>query len=199
MAVLKTAKERMTRRTNYTRKRPPSRDSQLTPNYANQVQQKSIQAAELPLPTFVNVFRQNIEINSLDLDQKIETPEEVAPNAITAERAPLVGLSGQETSQIYFFEEQPSEEQVIETGLRASVDADLVTCRRQPKHSNPQEQPMLAFDQVLADLETKLLQQYRLLQGILIQILKRDWIATPKFNLCSLISIYDMIYKVNMT
>ncbi|KAA6368003.1 MAG: hypothetical protein EZS28_036469 [Streblomastix strix] len=58
---------------------------------------------------------------------------------------------------------------------------------------------MLAFDQVLAYLETKLLQQYRLLQGTLTQIVKRDLLATLKFNLCTFINIYDTIYKVNMT
>ncbi|KAA6393734.1 MAG: hypothetical protein EZS28_010737 [Streblomastix strix] len=58
---------------------------------------------------------------------------------------------------------------------------------------------MLAFDQVLADLEKKLLQQFRQLQGTLTQIVKLDWIATLKFNLCAYIIIYDTICKVNMT
>ncbi|KAA6342855.1 MAG: hypothetical protein EZS28_052355, partial [Streblomastix strix] len=47
--------------------------------------------------------------------------------------------------------------------------------------------------------ETKLLQQYRLQQGTLTQIVKRDCLATLKFNLCTFISIYNTIYKVNMT
>ncbi|KAA6377910.1 MAG: hypothetical protein EZS28_026560, partial [Streblomastix strix] len=41
-----------------------------------------------------------------------------------------------------------------------------------PQCSHPPAQPMLAFDEILADLETKLLQQYRLLQGILTYIVK---------------------------
>ncbi|KAA6393037.1 MAG: hypothetical protein EZS28_011433 [Streblomastix strix] len=58
---------------------------------------------------------------------------------------------------------------------------------------------MLAFDKVIADLETKLLQQYKLLQGTLIQVVKRDWVATLKFNLCTFVNILDTIYKENMT
>ncbi|KAA6397614.1 MAG: hypothetical protein EZS28_006865 [Streblomastix strix] len=41
---------------------------------------------------------------------------------------------------------------------------------------------MLAFDQILADLETKLLQQCILQQGTLILIVKYDWISTLKFS-----------------
>ncbi|KAA6384682.1 MAG: hypothetical protein EZS28_019788 [Streblomastix strix] len=66
------------------------------------------------------------------------------------------------------------------------------------KHNNAQALLMLAFDQVLAELETKLLPQYRLLHGTLTQIVKRDWIATLKFNLCSFISMYDSTQMVNM-
>ncbi|KAA6370587.1 MAG: hypothetical protein EZS28_033887 [Streblomastix strix] len=98
-----------------------------------------------------------------------------------------------------FYAEEPSEEQVVEARQRASAATDLVTRRKPPKHNNPPAQPMLAFDHVLADLETKLLQQYRLIQGTLTQIVKRDWLATLKFNLCTFISINDTIYKVNMT
>ncbi|KAA6377290.1 MAG: hypothetical protein EZS28_027183 [Streblomastix strix] len=100
------------------------------------------------------------------------TPEEVPPNAITAALVLLAGLSGQETSQIDFYAEEPSEEQVVEARQRARAATDLVTRRKLPKHNNPPGQPMLAFDQVLADLETKLLQQYRQLQGTLTQIVK---------------------------
>ncbi|KAA6361508.1 MAG: hypothetical protein EZS28_042965, partial [Streblomastix strix] len=146
----------------------------------------------------MNAFRQNLEIDPLDPDQTIATPEEVPSNAITAARVLLAGLSGQETSQIDFYAEEPSEEQVVEARQRARAATDLVTRRKPPKHNNPPVQPMLAFDLVLADLEMKLLQQYRLLQGTLTQIVKRDWIATLKFNLCTFISIYDAIYKVNM-
>ncbi|KAA6386427.1 MAG: hypothetical protein EZS28_018044, partial [Streblomastix strix] len=129
----------------------------------------------------------------------IATPEEVPPNAITAALVLLAGLSGQETSQIDFQVEEPSEEQVVKARQRARAATDLVTHRKPPKHNNPPAQPMLAFDQVLAYLETKLLQQYRFLQGTLTQIVKRDWIATLKFNLCTFISINDSIYMGNMT
>ncbi|KAA6365637.1 MAG: hypothetical protein EZS28_038838, partial [Streblomastix strix] len=100
------------------------------------------------------------------------TLEEVPRNAIAAARALLAGLWGQETSRIAFFMEEPSEEQVVEARQRARAATNLVMRRKQPKHNNPPAQPMLAFDQVLADLETKLLQQYRLLQGTLTQIVK---------------------------
>ncbi|KAA6360848.1 MAG: hypothetical protein EZS28_043625, partial [Streblomastix strix] len=90
-------------------------------------------------------------------------------------------------------------EQIVEARQRARAATDLVMRRKPPKHNNPPAQPMLSFDQVLADLETKLLQQYRLLQGTLTQIVKRDLLATQKFNLCTFVNIYDTIYKVNMT
>ncbi|KAA6396417.1 MAG: hypothetical protein EZS28_008056 [Streblomastix strix] len=189
----------MQRKSNFTSKRPPNRDSYQTPNYANLVPQNPLQATAQPQPTLVNAFRQNIEIDPLDLYQTIATPEEVPPNAITAAWVLLAGLSGQETSQIDFYAEEPSEEQVVEVIRRARASTDFVTRRKQPKHNNPPAQPMLAFDQVLADLETKLLQQYRLLRGTLTQVVKRDWISTLKFKLCTFISIYDTIYKVNMT
>ncbi|KAA6364809.1 MAG: hypothetical protein EZS28_039665, partial [Streblomastix strix] len=140
-----------------------------------------------------------LEIDPLDPDQTIATPEEVPPNAITAAWTLLAGLSGQETSQIDFYAEEPSEEQVVEARQRARAATDLVTRRKPPKHNNPPAQPMLAFYQVLADLETKLLQQNRLIQRTLTQIVKRDQIATLKYNLCTFISMYDTIYKVNMT
>ncbi|KAA6372089.1 MAG: hypothetical protein EZS28_032385, partial [Streblomastix strix] len=162
------------------------------------VLQNPLQVAAQPQPTFVNAFRQNLEIDPLDPDQIIATPEEVPPNAITAARTLLAGLSGQETSQIDFYAEEPSEEQVVEARQRARAATDLITRRKPPKHNNPPAQPMLAFDQVLADLESKLLQQYRLLQGTLTQIVKRDWITTLKYNLCTFISIYDTIYKINI-
>ncbi|KAA6357744.1 MAG: hypothetical protein EZS28_046729, partial [Streblomastix strix] len=120
-------------------------------------------------------------------------------NAITAARVLLTGLSGQIASQIDFYAEEPSEEQVVEAKQRARAATDMVTRRKPPKHNNPPAQPMLAFDQDLADLETELLQQYRLLMGILTQIVKRDLLATLKFNLCTFTNIYDTIYKVNMT
>ncbi|KAA6374483.1 MAG: hypothetical protein EZS28_029989 [Streblomastix strix] len=189
----------MTHRGNFANKRPTGRDSYQTPNYANLVLQNPLQVAAQPQPTFVNAFRQNLEIDPLDPDQTIATPDEVPTNAITAARVLLAGLSGQEASQIDFYAEEQSEEQVVEARQRARAATDLVTRRRPPKHNNPPALPMLAFDQVLADLETKLLQQYRLLQGTLTQIVKRDLLATLKFNLCTFVNIYDTIYKVNMT
>ncbi|KAA6397260.1 MAG: hypothetical protein EZS28_007214 [Streblomastix strix] len=189
----------MTRRTNFTSKRPTSRDSYQTPNYANLIPQNPLQVAAQPQPTFVNAFCQNLEIDPLDSDQAIAKPEEVLPNTKTAARVLLAGLSGQETSQIDFYAEEPSEEQVVEARQRTRAAADLVMRRKPPKYNKPPAQQMLAFDQVLADLETKFPQQYRLLRGTLTQIVKRDWIATLKFNLCTFISIYDTIYKVYMS
>ncbi|KAA6369436.1 MAG: hypothetical protein EZS28_035037, partial [Streblomastix strix] len=62
----------------------------------------------------------------------------------------------------------------------------------------PQVQQMLAFDQVLADLKTKLWQQYKLLQGTLTQIVKQDQLATMKFNLCAYINMNGMIFQVKL-
>ncbi|KAA6384874.1 MAG: hypothetical protein EZS28_019598 [Streblomastix strix] len=83
----------MTRRTSFTNKRSTSRDSYQTPNYANLVQQNPLQVAAQPQLTFVNTFRQNFEIDPLDPDQTIATPEEVPQNAITAAQGLLAGLS----------------------------------------------------------------------------------------------------------
>ncbi|KAA6403174.1 MAG: hypothetical protein EZS28_001300 [Streblomastix strix] len=94
---------------------------------------------------------------------------------------------------------KPLEEQVVEARQFTRAAPDLVTHRGPLKHNNPPVQIVLAFDQVLADPETKLLQQYRLLQGTLTQIVKRDWIATLKFNLSRFINIYDTIYKIIIT
>ncbi|KAA6403503.1 MAG: hypothetical protein EZS28_000968 [Streblomastix strix] len=119
VAIQKTAKERIQRRTNQTNRRSPCRDSYQTPNYANLVPQDPLQVAVQPQPTFLNAFRQNLEIDPLETDYTIATPEEVPLNAITAVRVLLAGLSKQETSQIDFYEEEPSEEQGIEAGQRA--------------------------------------------------------------------------------
>ncbi|KAA6366852.1 MAG: hypothetical protein EZS28_037621, partial [Streblomastix strix] len=116
-----------------------------------------------------------LEIDPVDPDQTVALAEKVPPNATTAARVLLAGLSGQKTSQIDFYTEELSEKQVIEARLCARAGTDLLTCRKPSKHNNPPAQPMLAFDQFLADLETKLLQQYRLLQGTLTQIhIKHD-------------------------
>ncbi|KAA6357825.1 MAG: hypothetical protein EZS28_046648 [Streblomastix strix] len=180
----------MQRRTNQTNRRPTSRDSYQTPNYANLVPQNPLQVvAQLP-STFMNAFSRIIEIDPLG---------EVSSNTITAALALFTGFSGQETSQIDYCAEEPSEEQVIEARQRARAATDLVTRRRSPKHNNPPAQPMLSFDQVLADLETKLQQKYRPLQETLTQIMKREQIETLKFNLYTFICIYDTIFKVDMT
>ncbi|KAA6364654.1 MAG: hypothetical protein EZS28_039819, partial [Streblomastix strix] len=109
----------MQRRSSSANKRPSNRDSYQTPNYANLVPQNPLQVAAQPQSTFVNAFRQNLEIDPQDPDQIIATPEEVPTNAITAVRVLLAGLSGQETSQIDFYAEEPSEEQVVEAKQRA--------------------------------------------------------------------------------
>ncbi|KAA6394150.1 MAG: hypothetical protein EZS28_010325 [Streblomastix strix] len=199
MAILKTVKERMTHMTNFTNKRPTSRDLYQTSNYANFGPQNQLFAAMQLQPTFVNTFRKNMEIDPPYSDQTIATLEEVPTNAITAIQALFVGLSEQETSQIDYYAEESSAEQVLEATQCIRAATDLVTRRIPQKHNNQPAQPMLAFDQVLADLKTKLLQQCRQLQGVLTQIVKRDWIATLKFNFCICISIYDSIRKVNMT
>ncbi|KAA6364786.1 MAG: hypothetical protein EZS28_039689 [Streblomastix strix] len=162
----------MTCRTNYTSKRPLNRDSYQTPNYTKLVPQNPLQIAAQPQPSFVNAFRQNLEIDPLDPDQTIATQEEVPPNAITAALAPIAELSEQQTQQMDFYAKKPSDVQVIEAKQRAKATTDLMTRGKPPKHNNPPAQMMLAFDQVLADLETKLLQLYRLLQKALTQILK---------------------------
>ncbi|KAA6368837.1 MAG: hypothetical protein EZS28_035637, partial [Streblomastix strix] len=130
----------MQRRSNQTSRRPTSRDSYQTPNYANFVPQNPLQVAAQPQPTFVNAFRQNLEIDPLDPDQIIATPEEVPPNAITAARVLLAGLSGQEASQIDFYAEEPSQEQVVEARQRARAATELVTRRKPPIHNNPPAQ-----------------------------------------------------------
>ncbi|KAA6395852.1 MAG: hypothetical protein EZS28_008623 [Streblomastix strix] len=162
----------MYRKCNFISKHPPKRDSYQTPNYANIEPQNPLQATAQPQPTFVNAFRQNLEIDLLDPDQTIATSEDVPLNAITKARALLAGFSGQDTSQIDFYVEEPSKVQVVEARQRVRAAMDLVTRRKPSKHNDPPAQPMLCFDQVLADLETKLLQQHRLLQGTLTYNLK---------------------------
>ncbi|KAA6376103.1 MAG: hypothetical protein EZS28_028370 [Streblomastix strix] len=96
----------MSRRTIYINKQPSSRDSYWTPNNANLVPQNPLQAVAQPQPTFVNAYRQNIEIDQLDPDQTFATPEEVPLNAMTATWTLLAGFLGQETSQIDFYAEE---------------------------------------------------------------------------------------------
>ncbi|KAA6386998.1 MAG: hypothetical protein EZS28_017476 [Streblomastix strix] len=162
----------MTRKTNCTCKRRPSRDSYQTLNYANLIPKNLLHSFVLLHPTFVNAFRQNIEIDQLDHDQTITTPEEVASNAIAAARALLAGILGQEMQKIGFIAEDLPEEQVIEARQRTRLATDLLTQRRPPKYSNPLGQQMFTFDQVIIDQEMKLLQHYRHLQGTLTKIAK---------------------------
>ncbi|KAA6366951.1 MAG: hypothetical protein EZS28_037522, partial [Streblomastix strix] len=103
MAILKTAKEWVQRKSNFASKRRQNRDSYQTPNCANLVPQNPQQVVAQPQPTFVNAFRQILKIDPLDSDQTIASPEEVPPNAKTAVRALLAELSGKETSQIDFY------------------------------------------------------------------------------------------------
>ncbi|KAA6398453.1 MAG: hypothetical protein EZS28_006026 [Streblomastix strix] len=180
-------------------KRPPRRDSFWTLTFANLIPQYPLQAAAQPQPRFVNAYRKNIEIDPLDPDQTIATTEKIPQNAKIAARALLAGLTGQETSQIDFFAEEPSKELLVEARKCARAATNFMTRRRPPKHNNPPAQPMLIFDHILADLEMKLLLQYRLLLGTLTQIVKRDWIATLKFNLISFINIFDTICQVDIT
>ncbi|KAA6358573.1 MAG: hypothetical protein EZS28_045900 [Streblomastix strix] len=84
----------MQRRSNFANKRSSNMDSYQTPNYANLVPQDPLQVAAQPQLTFVNAFRQNLEIDPLDPNQTIATPEEVPINAIAAERVLLAGFVG---------------------------------------------------------------------------------------------------------
>ncbi|KAA6386096.1 MAG: hypothetical protein EZS28_018377 [Streblomastix strix] len=70
----------MTRKSNSTSRQPPNRDSYWTPNYVNLIPQNQIQVAAQLQPTFVNAFGQNIEIDPLDPEQTMATPEEVRPS-----------------------------------------------------------------------------------------------------------------------
>ncbi|KAA6401629.1 MAG: hypothetical protein EZS28_002841 [Streblomastix strix] len=193
--ILKTAKEKMTRRSNNTYERLLSQDSYQTPNYANLVPQNPLQVTAQPQPTFVNAFHQSIEIYPLDPDQTIATPEKISSFAIKAVLVLLAGLSGQKTQQIDFYSEDPSEGQVIEAKQRARVATDLVTWKRPSKHNNQPVQPIFAFDQILTDLEAKLAQQYKQLQRTLTLIVKGNWTITLKFNLNSFVNIFDTTCK----
>ncbi|KAA6387525.1 MAG: hypothetical protein EZS28_016949 [Streblomastix strix] len=162
----------MMRRTNQTCKRPPSRDSCQTLNYANLVPQNLLHSATQLQPTFVNAFRQNVDMDLLDPDQTIATPEKQPSNAIAAARALQVKLSGQEMQQISFIAEDLPQEQVVEARQRARLATVLLKLRRPSKRNHAPGQPLLTFDQVLADLQMKLLQHYRQLQRTLTQIAK---------------------------
>ncbi|KAA6371665.1 MAG: hypothetical protein EZS28_032810, partial [Streblomastix strix] len=131
----------------------------------------------------------------LDPEQTIATPEEVPPNVITAARPLLAGLLEQDTFQIDFYAEEPSEEQVVEARQRERAATDLVTRRKPPKHNNTPAQPMLAFDQILADLETKLLQHKP-------EIMPPGWVQdlarkpTPETQLTAFLSTNKQITTV---
>ncbi|KAA6383310.1 MAG: hypothetical protein EZS28_021164 [Streblomastix strix] len=100
MAILKPAKERMQCKSNFIGRRPSNRKSYQTPNYLIFIPQNPLQAVAQLQSSFVNAFRQNLEIDPLDPDQTIATPEEVPSNAMTAAWILLAGLSRQRTSQI---------------------------------------------------------------------------------------------------
>ncbi|KAA6396214.1 MAG: hypothetical protein EZS28_008256 [Streblomastix strix] len=150
----------MTLSTNFTSNCPQNIDSIQSPNYTNFVLQNPLQAVAQLHPTFANAFRLNIKIDPHNLDQTIVTPEEVSPNVIKAARTLIARIQGQDMSQINICGENPSEGQVIKARQRARAASDLVIRRKPPKHNDPPEKPILAFNQVLADMETKLLQYY---------------------------------------
>ncbi|KAA6323970.1 MAG: hypothetical protein EZS28_054248, partial [Streblomastix strix] len=64
------------------------------------VQQNPKIASVLARATFMNALRQNLLIVRLDPNQTIIVPDYAPPNAITAARVLLAGLSGQKTTQI---------------------------------------------------------------------------------------------------
>ncbi|KAA6386111.1 MAG: hypothetical protein EZS28_018361 [Streblomastix strix] len=90
--------------------------------------------AAQPQSTFVNEFLQNIKIDLLDPDQKITTPKQVPPNAVTASRALLQGLFRQIITQIDFYAEELSYEQVTQAKHPARAATDFVIQRRPPRH-----------------------------------------------------------------
>ncbi|KAA6386943.1 MAG: hypothetical protein EZS28_017530 [Streblomastix strix] len=157
-----------------------------------------MQAIEQPQLTFVKAFRWNIQMGPLDPEQMIASPEDLLSNAIIAALALLAGLSGQKASQIEFYSEASSEEWVVEARQRVRSIMDLKKRGGPPKLNNVPAQLKLAFDHELANLDTKLLQQYKLLQGTLTVVVKRDWISTLKFNLHMFLCIKDKIYMENM-
>ncbi|KAA6400060.1 MAG: hypothetical protein EZS28_004409 [Streblomastix strix] len=57
-------------------RRPPRKDSYQIPSYANLISQNPIQVAVQLKSIFVNASRENIEIDPIDPDQTIATPEE---------------------------------------------------------------------------------------------------------------------------
>ncbi|KAA6385955.1 MAG: hypothetical protein EZS28_018520 [Streblomastix strix] len=150
----------MISKSNNTGRRQLSQDSYKTLNYVYLVLQSLLQVVAQPQPSFVNAFGQNVEIDSLGPDQTSATLDEVSSKAITAARTLLLRLSGQDTSQIDFYNEKLSEKQVVKAMQCVSAATDLVTKKRPPKYNFPTMQSMLAFDRVIADLERKLMQQY---------------------------------------
>ncbi|KAA6363905.1 MAG: hypothetical protein EZS28_040568, partial [Streblomastix strix] len=189
----------MTRWGNFASKRPTGRDSYQTLNCANLVPQNPLQVVAQPKPTLVNAFRQNLRQT-----HQTRTKQSQHQRKYRRTRQQQHGCSWQG-----YLDKKLHKSIFTRRNHRKSKQQRLVnaqeqprtwqTRRKPPKHNNPLAQRMLAFDLVLADLETKLLQQYRLQQKTLTQIVKRDLLATLKFNLCTFINIYDTIYKVNMT
>ncbi|KAA6369783.1 MAG: hypothetical protein EZS28_034691 [Streblomastix strix] len=188
----------MTQCQNNNVQRLQNRDSYETPSCPNLVPTNTLVAATRAQRTIQNAFRQKIEINSFDLGQTIIILKGVPCNVITAAQTLFAGLSRQEIMQIDFYAKESSKELVTEVNQCSNEEIDLFLQKQPPWDNDSQQHPIQVFNNVLAGLETKLLQQYRLLQGTLTQIVKRDWIATLKFNLCTFRSIYDSIYKVSM-
>ncbi|KAA6378504.1 MAG: hypothetical protein EZS28_025966 [Streblomastix strix] len=92
----------MMRRTNYTSKRQPNRNSNQTQNYTNSVPQNPPQTAAHLQPTFVNAFHQNIVIDLFDTDQTIAVPQQVPPNTIIDARRSQPDFWGKKLRRSFF-------------------------------------------------------------------------------------------------
>ncbi|KAA6390817.1 MAG: hypothetical protein EZS28_013655 [Streblomastix strix] len=129
----------MLRRINNTIRQTPSKDSNKAPN-CTQLESQKPATCHYPL----------------DPDSTIATPEEVPPNAITDAQALLAELSWQETSQIIFFVDEPSEEQIIDAKQFARAASNLVELQRPSKHNNLPtnviKQKICIFKRPLCDL-----------------------------------------------
>ncbi|KAA6373207.1 MAG: hypothetical protein EZS28_031267 [Streblomastix strix] len=189
----------MSRKNFYSNRRPTTSTSYQSANFHYTAAPNPLVVATQTLPAFPNAFLRGTEESPLDPDQTLVLPDEVPPDAVTSARTLLAGLAGVETTQIDVFAEDPSEEQVQEARQRARAAIDLVKKAKPPKHDNPPPPELQYFDQVLADVETKLLELFKLQQGTLANLVRRDMVATLKYNLCCFVSIYEIIYKVNLS
>ncbi|KAA6403046.1 MAG: hypothetical protein EZS28_001425 [Streblomastix strix] len=149
----------MNHKSNSTSKLPLSWDSNQTPNNANLVPQNPLQVAAQPKSTLMNAFCQNIEIDPMDPDQTIATPEEVSSNAITAERTFLAMLSGRETSRIDFYADKSLEDQVAEAKQHVNMTRALMDITEQgnlPKRQPSQVIHLVYNNQMLKQLRALL-------------------------------------------